>query len=103
MNAIEFMNSLKEKNTFKLRELSAKEYFESDLGKRMMAHIKNNVRITSDVCFTVDDWHLKEIQENPLYKERDFFSDMDELGFIHRIISYHQAEAPIKTYEFQAK
>ncbi len=103
MDAIEFMHNLTGKTTFRHRKLSAKEYFESEPGRMMMQYIKDKVRIINDVCFTVDGWNLKEIQENSLYNGRNFFSDMDELGFIYEIISYHQDEAPIKTYRFQAK
>ncbi len=103
MNAIEFMHNLTEKTTFKPRELSAEEYFQSDQGKRMIQSIKDKVRVIDDKCFTIDDWDLQRIQKNPLYKGRIFFHDMDELGFIYDIISYHQDEAPIKTYKFQIK
>ncbi len=103
MNAIEFMHNLTKKTTFKPRELSAEEYFQSYQGKRMMEIVKDNARVIDDKCFTIDDWDLQIIQKNPLYRGRSFFEDMNKLGFVCNITSYHQDEAPIKTYKFQIK
>lgn len=103
MNAIEFMNIMAGKKTIEAKKLSAKKYFESEQGKEMMQYLRNTVRLYSDRCFRVNDLGLKEINNNPLYKGRDFFSDMTELGFSYEIISYHEEEAPIKTYEFKVK
>ena len=105
MNAIEFMKIMKGNKTIETRklsaELSAEEYFDSEQGKEMMRYLKNNIYLYSNRLFRVDDIDLKKIHGNPLYKGRNFFSDMAEIGFSCEIISHHQEEAPIKTYEFK--
>lgn len=102
MDAYRFLTEMKSTPVKSNIELSAKEYFDTDVGKKMIGIISKEVRIVDKTSFKLQEWGIKKFQENPLYMGRDFFTDMKELGFICEVISYHDEEAPVKTYLFKA-
>ena len=103
MNAIEFVDSLK--GTIKTEDLDkmpVNKYFDTLAGKMIMSFLSERVSIINTKAFELVDFNVtSELKKNPLYKGRDFFSDMKALGFTYEITSYHQDEAPIKTYLFR--
>ena len=104
MNAIEFVESLNgTSKTEDLSEMPANEYFNTFAGKKIMSFLSEKVRVIDTKTFELVDFYVtSELEKNPLYKGRDFFSDMKDLGFTCEITSYHQDEAPIKTYLFRS-
>lgn len=103
MNAIEFVKNLNEiSRTDDLANLPANEYFDTLAGKEIMSFLSKKVRVIDQKTFELVDFYvISDLKKNPLYKGRDFFSDMASLGFTWEITSYHQDEAPIKTYLFR--
>lgn len=103
MDARKFLKEMTSTSLKRNSKLSANEYFDTAVGKKMIDIISKKVRIIDGKSFTLQDGGIiKGFQENPLYMGRDFFADMKELGFICEIISYHDEEAPVKTYLFKA-
>ena len=106
MNAIEFVKNLNVNETSRtenLANLPANEYFDTLAGKKIISFLSEKVRVIDPKTFELEDYYvISDLKKNPLYKGRDFFSDMTSLGFTWKITSYHQNEAPIKTYLFQS-
>ena len=102
MNATEFVESLNETSQpDDIANIPAKEYFDTFAGKRIISFLSEKVKVVDTNAFELVDYQvISQLKKNPLYKGRDFFSDMRALGFSCKIISYHQEEAPIKTYLF---
>ena len=104
MKAIEFIESLQDKQADNLSEMPAKEYFETPAGQKIICFLSEKVNVIDDSTFELVDFYVtSELAETPLYEGRNFFADMEELGFIYECTSYHQDEAPICTYLFKAK
>lgn len=104
MDALGFVRKLKEKTNTNPSKLSAEKYFETSEGRKMIHIISEKVEIIDEKSFTLTDWCIiAGFENNPLYQGRSFFKDMEALGFSCEIISYHQDEAPIKTYLFKVK
>lgn len=103
MNAIEFIDSLNgTSKTENLDKMPANEYFDTSAGKMIISFLSKKIRIIDTKTFELVDFYVtSELKENPLYKGRDFFSDMKALGFTYEITSYHQDEAPTRTYLFR--
>lgn len=103
MNAIEFVESLnRTRSTEDLDQMAANEYFNTFARKKIISFLAEKVRVIDVRSFELVDFYVtSELKKNPLYKGRDFFSDMRDLGFTCEITSYHQDEAPIKTYLFR--
>ena len=103
MDAYNFLMEMKATSVKKYSELSAKEYFDTDVGKKMIGIISGKSKSMTKSSFTLQgNETIKEFEKNPLYMGRDFFTDMKELGFICKVISQHDDEAPVKTYLFKA-
>ncbi len=103
MDAHKFLTEMTSTSTKSNSKLSAKEYFDTDVGKKMIDVISKKIRIIDETSFTLQDCGIiEELEKNPLYMGRDFFTDMKDLGFICKVISYHDEEAPVKTYLFKA-
>lgn len=105
MKAIEFIKSLQvTPKADNLSEMLANEYFETTAGKKIIYFLSEKVRIIDENTFELVDFYVtSDLKKNPLYKGRDFFSDMKALGFTCECISHHQDELPIHTYLFKAK
>lgn len=103
MNAIEFVETLNRTiGIDDLAKMPADEYFDTFAGKEIMNFLSKKVRVIDTKTFELVDFYvISELKKNPLYKGRDFFSDMRVLGFTYEITSCHQDEAPIKTYLFK--
>ena len=103
MNAIEFVAQMSRPCIKAKFELSASEYFDTEVGQKMMLFIAGNVKVVDETSFSLQDWEItKSFHMNPLYSGRNFFSDMEDLGFTCEIISYHDKNAPVRTYLFKA-
>ena len=104
MDALGFVKEMQNEPEINSSKLSAKEYFETTEGKKMIRIISREVVIINEKSFKlVDRDFIKRIENNPLYKGRHFFVDMRSLGFDYQIISRHQDEAPVCTYLFEVK
>jgi len=103
MNAIEFVESLnRTRSTEDLAQMKAHEYFNTFAGKQIISFLAEKIRFIDARSFELVDFYVtSELEKNPLYRGRDFFSDMKDLGFTYEITSYHQEEVPIKTYLFK--
>lgn len=104
MKAIEFIESLRDKQADNLSEMPANEYFETTAGKKVIYFLSEKVEVIDERTFKLVDFNVTyALGKNPLYKGRNLFTDMNALGFTCECISYHQDEAPICTYLFKAK
>lgn len=105
MTAMEFIKKLRGKSIAgNYSEMSAKEYFETEAGRRILSFFSHNIEILSNKSFRlVDNNVLNKLEHKPLYKGRNFFVDMEELGFTYECTAHHIDEAPILTYEFTIK
>lgn len=105
MNAIEFIKLLqgdnKEQNYSKPSEI---EFFATSAGRKIIAFLSKEIRIVDEKSFELVDYNVtSNLKKNPLYKGRDLFADMERLGFSFECTSFHQDEAPVRTYFFKAK
>ena len=104
MNAIEFVAQMSKPCIKAKYELSASEYFDTEVGQKMILFIAGKVRVMDSTSFSLQDWEItNDFHKNPLYAGRNFFSDMEDLGFTCEIISYRDEEAPVRTYLFKAQ
>lgn len=104
MNASEFISELQGRvSQTNLASLSSPEFFETPEGKDILHFLAGKVTVIDEKSFQlVDDEVTKVLAKEPSYAGRDFFQDMAGLGFSCKCTSYHQDEAPIRTYLFQA-
>ena len=83
MNAIEFVENLNgTSRTEDLSKMPANEYFDTLAGKKIMSFLSGKVKVIDPKTFVLVDFYVTyELNKNPLYKGRVFFSDMRALGF----------------------
>lgn len=107
--SIEIMAHLREE------EYNWKEKFKSNPKKTSILYYRKNSQIieimlrkyynSETETITLNDWDIKKMLEsivfNFLPNSSSFFKFFECLGFSYKIISFHQDEAPIKTYEFK--
>jgi len=105
MKAIEFIQCLQGKTEAEnLSEMPANEYFKTTAGKKIIYYLSEKVTVIDEKTFELVDFYVTyDLKNNPLYKGRNFFSDMSALGFTFECTSHHQDEAPIHTYLFKVK
>ena len=103
MNASEFISELQGNGIQQdLASLSPSEFFETSEGKDILHFLAGKVRVLNVHSFElVDDGVTSVLAKDSSYKGRNFFQDMTGLGFTWECTSYHQDEAPIRTYLFQ--
>lgn len=103
MNAIEFMSELQGQSTIEdLAQLPAREFFETPEGKDILHYLAKEVTVVDANSFKLVDYEVTRIlSKDPSYAGRNLFKDMVDLGFSYECISYHQDEAPIRTYLFK--
>ena len=104
MDALKFIKEMKKPVVITTQHLSAEEFFETNEGKKMLEIISKEVKVVDEKSFQIVDWGvIEKFEKNPLYRGRKFFVDMRNLGFDYTIISYHQDEAPVRTFLFEVK
>lgn len=106
MNKENFMEQLRHNKNMKapegIEKLSAKDYFETETGTQMIRFIAENVEFTSEREFTIFNCGVTEtINSHPLYKGRNFFDDMQELGFERQVVDYKYDVVEVETLLFK--
>lgn len=103
MNALDFVKELQKEPETDTYMPSAAEYFQSDVGSKMIQVISDHVTIVDDTSFEMhDNGTVRSFELHPLYRGRRFFLDMEELGFSWEVIGFDE-ETLIRTYLFKAK
>ncbi len=100
LDALEFIRQMQEQQRKIIRNLSAPIYFTTLEGKGMCHFIVASINIIGNNSFTIEKRRIAELEDNLLYKGRNFFADMISLGFEFNIIS--QPNDPLVTYLFKA-
>lgn len=107
MKATEFIENLQDViKTEELSKMPANEYFKTKAGKKIIYFLSETkkVKVIDERTFELVDYYvISDLKKNPLYEGRDFFKDMEALGFTCKCTSHHQDEAPIHTYLFKVK
>lgn len=105
MKAIEFIESLQGKpKADNLSEMTANEYFETTDGKKIIGFLLEKVKVIDERTFELVNFYVRyELEMHPLYRGRNFFSDMEALGFTRECINRHPDEMMDHTYVFKAK
>ncbi len=103
MKAKEFMEQLKksEEPHSEFSKQSASEFFSGE-GRKMLNIIKKRANIINESSFMISDWDITQLQNEEIYKGRNFVNDMEELGFTWRVSSLYTGILPIKTLVFTA-
>lgn len=102
MEATRFMKKLQDTsltNTYAdYSNILPDEYFDSQLGKEVLLFLSKEAKVIDEKTFTLTSDIIDRLHKKPIYQGRSFFSDMKALGFTCECTSYHQDEAPIRTY-----
>ena len=99
MDATTFIAELSWKSSSE--NLTASEYFKTSPGRTMLNFIGLKVHLIDATTFALTSNNIAVINSQPLYRGRDFVTDMESLGFSYEISSTVKTKDTFETYTFK--